>query len=267
MSPTDAKQSLAALVSPAITRRQLVVEVVVVMWVSLGASAVRALLRFIERVSAPVALNEQTTTIITQVAANPWLDLAFQLAGIVLPLGAVVLVAYLLHASGESLANIGADFSQPRPDLLRGILLAAAVGVSGLVFYIASVRAGLNVQVATSNLDGNWYDIPVLLLRAAEAALIEEIVVLGYFIRRLRQIGLSGPAAIGISALLRAAYHLYQGLGGFVGNFVMGLLFGWLFLRWKRVAPMVIAHFLIDAVAFVGYSLLADQLTWLPGGS
>ncbi|MDA9913176.1 CPBP family intramembrane metalloprotease [Candidatus Nanopelagicales bacterium] len=254
------------LVRPLITRRQLILEVVVVMWVSLGAAAVRALLNFIERVSAPVPLGDQTTTIITQIASNPWLDLAYQLAGIVLPLGAVLLVAYLLHASGESLASLGVDFTQPRLDLLRGLLLAAGVGAAGLIFYLVTVRAGLNVQVATTNLDGNWYDIPILLLRAAEAGVLEEVVVLGYFIRRLRQIGLNAPTAIGISALLRGTYHLYQGLGGFVGNIAMGVLFGWLFLRWQRVMPMIIAHFLIDAVAFVGYSLLAEQLTWLPGG-
>ncbi|MCH9815810.1 MAG: CPBP family intramembrane metalloprotease [Actinomycetia bacterium] len=263
--PPETPQAVAGLTRPVITRRQLILEVVVVMWVSLGAAAVRALLNFIERVTAPTPLSEQTTTIITQVASNPWLDLAYQLAGIVLPLGAVLLVAYLLHASGESLTSIGLDVSQPSRDLARGLLLAAVVGGAGLAFYLLSVQVGLNVQVATTNLDGNWYDIPILMLRAAEAGLLEEIVVLGYFVRRLRQIGLSGPTAIGISALLRGTYHLYQGLGGFIGNIAMGVLFGWLFLRWQRVMPMVIAHFLIDAVAFVGYSLLADQLTWLPG--
>ena len=67
-----------------------------------------------------------------------------------------------------------------------------------------------------------------------------------------------------ISALIRGAYHLYQGFGGFIGNFVMGLLFGWLFRRWGRVGPMVVAHFLIDAVAFIGYATLADRIAWLP---
>ena len=45
----------------------------------------------------------------------------------------------------------------------------------------------------------------------------------------------------------------------------MGLVFGWLFLRWRRVGPMVVAHFLIDAAAFVGYALLAGRVSWLPG--
>ena len=95
--------------------------------------------------------------------------------------------------------------------------------------------------------------------------MVEEVVVLGFVILRLTQAGLPGRWAVVISALVRATYHLYQGFGGFVGNLVMGLVFGWLFLRWRRVGPMVVAHFLIDAAAFVGYALLAGRVSWLPG--
>ena len=30
------------------------------------------------------------------------------------------------------------------------------------------------------------------------------------------------------------------------------------------MTPLIIAHFLIDAVAFVGYALLAGHVSWLP---
>jgi membrane protease YdiL (CAAX protease family) len=70
--------------------------------------------------------------------------------------------------------------------------------------------------------------------------------------------------AVAISATVRGSYHLYQGLGGFLGNAVMGVIFGVLFLRWKRATPMIIAHTLIDAVAFVGYAVLAGHVSWLP---
>jgi membrane protease YdiL (CAAX protease family) len=33
----------------------------------------------------------------------------------------------------------------------------------------------------------------------------------------------------------------------------MGMLFGWLYTRYGRLLPFVIAHFLIDAATFVGY--------------
>ena len=62
---------------------------------------------------------------------------------------------------------------------------------------------------------------------------------------------------IGVSALVRGSYHLYQGFGGFVGNLIMGVIFGLCYLRWRRVGPLVVAHTLLDVAAFVGYALLA----------
>ena len=42
----------------------------------------------------------------------------------------------------------------------------------------------------------------------------------------------------------------------------MGIVFGWAYQRWGRVMPLVIAHTLIDVIAFVGYPLAA---AWWPG--
>jgi membrane protease YdiL (CAAX protease family) len=65
------------------------------------------------------------------------------------------------------------------------------------------------------------------------------------------------------SSLLRGAYHLYQGFGAGLGNIAMGLVFGYAWQRTKRLWPLVIAHGLIDTVAFVGYALLTGHLGWL----
>ena len=64
-------------------------------------------------------------------------------------------------------------------------------------------------------------------------------------------------------ALLRGAYHLYQGWGAGLGNAAMGLVFGYAWQRTGRLWPLVIAHGVIDTVAFVGYILLASHLSWL----
>ena len=44
----------------------------------------------------------------------------------------------------------------------------------------------------------------------------------------------------------------------------MGVVFGILFYRWRRVTPFIVAHGLIDAVAFVGYVALHGHVSWLP---
>lgn len=144
-------------------------------------------------------------------------------------------------------------------------MLALLIGGTGLVWYLIAYNAGINLNVAAQGLPDEWWRTPVLVLGALENAVLEEVVVLGFVLHRLRQLEWSWTSAIVTSALIRGTYHLYQGLGGFVGNVVMGLFFGWLFKRWGRVMPMIVAHALIDTVAFIGYALLAGKVSWLPG--
>jgi membrane protease YdiL (CAAX protease family) len=87
--------------------------------------------------------------------------------------------------------------------------------------------------------------------------------MIGYLLTRLRQVGWNVIAMIALSAIIRGSYHLYQGIGGFIGNMIMGVIFGLIYLRWKRVGPLVVAHSLLDITAFVGYALIAPHVEWL----
>lgn len=241
------------------------VELAIVLWVSLGASAVRALLNLVNRLTLEIPLSQQSATIVGSITPDrPALDVAYQLAGIVIALGPVALVWYLLRRSGDGMAGIGLDRAAPGPDLRRGVILAAAVGGVGLAFYLIAYQLGISVAVTAVTAEQFWWTVPLLLLEAAQNAVVEEVIILGYFLTRTQQAGVSARAGIIGAALIRGTYHLYQGFGGFIGNLVMGLLFGWLFTKWRRTTPFVVAHFLIDAVAFVGYFWLRDSVSWLP---
>ncbi|CAM5601460.1 CPBP family intramembrane metalloprotease domain-containing protein OS=Streptomyces griseomycini OX=66895 GN=FHS37_004080 PE=4 SV=1 [Streptomyces griseomycini] len=109
-----------------------------------------------------------------------------------------------------------------------------------------------------------WWKYPVLILSALQNSILEEVVVVGYLLRRLDQLGWSPGASLVAGSVLRGSYHLYQGIGGFVGNMVMGVVFVYLSRRWGRVGPLVAAHTLLDIGAFVGYALLAGKVDWLP---
>jgi len=95
----------------------------------------------------------------------------------------------------------------------------------------------------------------VLILSALRAALGEELIVVAYFFDRMRRLGVGPLATIVSSALLRGSYPFYQGIGAFIGNIVMGLLFGWVYHRWGRSLPLIIAHWLLNIVSFVGCPL------------
>jgi membrane protease YdiL (CAAX protease family) len=240
-------------------------EVVVVFAVSLGASALFALIRFFGDLAEPEPLSKQKTVLVGSFApGQPWLDLSLQLASIVTTIAPVALVVYLLFRSGESLRAIGVDLSRLGQDVLLGCLLAALVGGSGLALYLVAHAADVNLTVVPAALPDVWWRIPVEVLAAVQNGVLEEVLVVGYLLHRLDQMGWSSRPALAVSAVLRGSYHLYQGLGGFLGNAVMGVIFGWLYQRWHRTTPLVVAHVLIDAVAFVGYTLLVGHVGWLP---
>nr|WP_218886410.1 type II CAAX endopeptidase family protein [Kineococcus aurantiacus] len=244
----------------------LVWEVVAVFTVSLGMSGVRALVRFIGILTAPVAVNAQTSTVLGSYAPDrPWLDLSLQLVAVASGLAPVFLVAYLMARGGESLRTLGLDGRRWRRDVLAGLGLAAVIGGCGLVLYLGARSAGVNTNVAASTLPDVWWAVPVSVLAAAENGVLEEVLVAGYLLHRLSQLGFRWFPALLVSALLRGSYHLYQGVGGFVGNVAMGLVFGYVYQRWGRTAPLVVAHTAIDVVAFVGYAALVGKVSWLPG--
>lgn len=252
--------------SAATGRRVWVGEVWLVLALSLGASGVSALISFTGSLTSHKGLSDQTTVIVGSAApGRPWLDLAWQVFGIATALVPVVLVAHFLARGGESLRTLGFDLSDRQRDLLRGTAVAACVGGAGLAFYLAAVAVGINLTVDPAQLPDTWWRIPILVAVAVQNAVLEEVIVLGYFTRRLGQLGWSNRRSTAASALLRGSYHLYQGLGGFAGNVVMGVLFVFLYRRWGRVMPLVVAHALIDIVALVGATYLIGRVGWLPG--
>jgi membrane protease YdiL (CAAX protease family) len=249
---TDASPPTDPVVPPPPTdRRTLVEEVLVVLSLSVLARAAYAILSLIE---APISG-------VVVAAADQSSAFARQLLGFVFGLAPAFLVIHLVRRSGEGVAVVGLRGAGLTRDAVRGVATAAAVGVVGFAVYLAAVELGVNRFVVPTPPLGHWWTIPALVLNAVQAGLVEEIVVLGYLVTRLQQLSWSAAAAVGASALLRAAYHLYQGWGGFAGNLAMGLLFGFLFLRWgRRTWPFVVAHTLLDIGAGVGFILFRDRL-------
>jgi membrane protease YdiL (CAAX protease family) len=254
--------------SPELSWRERVLlrwEIVAVFAVSLGASGVYAFVSLIGSLTARQSLASQQVTLNgSQAPGRPVLDLFLQLVSLASGAAPVILAFYLLARSGDGAKSIGVDRTQPLRDFLRGAALAALIGGSGLGLYFIAYKSGIAVNIVAENLPNIWWRFPVLVLSALQNGVLEEVLVTGYLLTRLRQLGVHPWIAILISATLRGSYHLYQGFGGFIGNAVMGLIFGTLFLRWRRVLPMIIAHTLIDGVAFIGYALLAGHVSWLP---
>lgn len=242
-------------------RRALRIELAVMLAVTFGLSAVTAILQLIDFVLRGLAGQK--------VPLNPrrsyfdLIDLGLNLASVAQLVAWGALGLYLLWRSGFGPASIGLSRFRWRPDLLGGVGLAALIGLPGLALYLAARALGLAVEVEASTQHSSWWRIPVLILMAFANGWAEEVIVVGYLLTRLTQLDVPPGRALLYSSLLRGAYHLYQGFGAGLGNVAMGLVFGYAWRRTGRLWPLIIAHGVIDTVAFVGYFLLAKHLSWL----
>lgn len=249
-----------------VTRGRIRAEILIVLGLSLGTSAIYSIVRIIDLSTRPVPLSSNTAKLNVPLNNREVFDLIYQLLGIVFDLVPVALVAFLLWNSARPhLARLGIDLRRPGRDALAGLGLAAIIGIPGIALYLGGKAMGLTVTVDANSLGGYWWTIPVLLLSALRSGLQEEVIVIGYLFARLRDLGWGKWQIILTAAVLRGSYHLYQGYGSFIGNIAMGVLFGWLYTRYKRVLPLVVAHFILDAAVFVGYPWVASAFPVLFG--
>lgn len=251
------------------TRGRLRAEILLVLGLSLGASAVYSVVQILDLLTRPTPLSSQTANLNNSLDSRELFDFVYQVLGIAFDLVPVILVGFLLwQAASPHLARLGLDLSSGRRferDALGGAGLALAIGIPGLALYFAGRAIGITVDVVPTNLAAHWWTVPVLLLSALRSGVTEEVIVVAYLFARLRDLGWRPVWILLSAALLRGTYHLYQGFGAFIGNAVMGLVFGWLYLRFGRILPLVIAHFLMDAAVFVGYPWAAAAFPALFG--
>lgn len=243
-----------------LSSRWLKTELVIVFAVSLGASAVYSILRII-KLSLQGPISAGSASLNNQRAKQPYLDLAYQLVDNLLPLAPVALALLLLGLTwAKPWRRLGLDWRAPRKDVLWGCGLAALIGIPGIGVYVLGRLAGITAKITPAALADYWWTIPVLVLAALKNGLLEEVLVVGYLADRLDRLGIPQWWAATISSVLRGSYHLYQGIGPFFGNVAMGYIFWLAYRKTGRVMPLVIAHTILDVVAFVGWALIGDRL-------
>lgn len=246
---------MSGLPSAVPSKGRIAAEIVIVLGLSLGMSALYSIVTLLNRATLETPISQQTATIVPSRDARPVFDVIYQVLGVVSDLVPVVLVCFLLwSATRPHLGRLGIDGRHPVRDVLQGLALALPIGIAGLGIFLAGRALELGVGIRASNITEQWWTIPVLLLIAARAAIQEEVLMIGYLFARLGDLRWGRWTIILTSAAIRGTYHLYQGYGAFVANFAMGVVFGWLYTRGRerRVIPFVVTHFAIDAVVFVG---------------
>jgi membrane protease YdiL (CAAX protease family) len=244
------------------------VEVLLVLGISLGISALNSLINFADIQTRKGGFSHAVATLNGSQADRQWVDLLYQLVSLLAGVVPALLALYLLAQSPALDAartgfGIGIDRLRLKVEGLQGLGFAALIGIPGLGVVALARHLGINAQIDASGLADVWYRYPILVLSGIQNGLYEEVIMIGFLLTRFRQLAWRPWTAILVSATIRGSYHTYQGLGGFIGNFIMGAIFGYWFTRTKRVLPLVIAHSVIDIVSFVGYAALHNHVSWI----
>jgi membrane protease YdiL (CAAX protease family) len=188
----------------------------------------------------------------THLLAHPWWDsITSSIALAAATVGPLLLVAYMLHASGENLGAIGLRDRRVFSNLCR------AIGVVLLIFVAAIATTGLlksiGVPTISSAYDGRsirWAYLLPGIVGAARSGLLEEIIVVGYLLHRLSQLGWDDEHALWASVAVRASYHLYGGLTLVAFTVVFGVIMVQVYKRTGRLWVLILAHFVWDAALF-----------------
>jgi membrane protease YdiL (CAAX protease family) len=167
-----------------------------------------------------------------------------------MPVAAIVpLVLLLLTRTGQPPSSLGLTRVGGN-DLGAGIGLAlAALGLAFATGILLTPLENSKLINNASPLHVPAYYIIFGLSQAFLTSVVEEVVVNGYLITRLDQLGWSPTGAFWMSMAVRASYHIYYGIA------VITLLpFGWLmtrsFQKHRKLSRPILAHFLYDSVLF-----------------
>jgi hypothetical protein len=90
--------------------------------------------------------------------------------------------------------------------------------------------------------------LPVLILLGLINPIWEEALETGYFVQSFQRYGMW--SAVLASAFFRAFLHAYHGITALIIIFPFGLIFGFVYWKWRRLWPLYVAHVLFDLVAY-----------------
>ena len=169
----------------------------------------------------------------------------------------ISLIVFELALAAAALTYLrlrGYDLSPlvPRPTgvgCLVGVALYAVASLAIWPLYWIVGKAELAAQPIEQMIAGASISLPWLLALSIVNGLFEETFLIGYLLRELERFGVS--LAIGITIVIRALCHLYQGPLGTLSAIAFGLVFALYYWRKRLLWPVAFAHMFADVAGFV----------------
>jgi uncharacterized protein len=186
----------------------------------------------------------------TYVAGHPLTNMLLGMLAY-LPVAAVVpLGLYLLARTGQDRDALGLE----PPTFTRDVVPAVGLGLAafGVELVLILIVHGLLINDPSLFVSPSIAHIPKYyviwgLFISAVTAVTEEVLVNGYLITRLGQLGWTPRASLILSLILRTSYHVYYGIG-FIFTIPFGFFVTRSFQKHRKLMRPIVTHFLYDAV-------------------
>ncbi|HSY18481.1 MAG TPA: CPBP family glutamic-type intramembrane protease [Candidatus Acidoferrales bacterium] len=120
--------------------------------------------------------------------------------------------------------------------------LVTAMAISSIYAFSNSITPGSVHGYLASRLS----PLMVVLFALINPA-FEELFEAGYFVQALQRHGMW--LTVLASAAFRAFLHAYQGINALLLIFPIGLIFGFVYWKWRRLWPLYVAHVIFDFIA------------------
>jgi membrane protease YdiL (CAAX protease family) len=174
------------------------------------------------------------------------------LGALIAEAGSLAVLWYVLSAQGRSWKSIGWN-NLRWTDIPRALGLAVGSTFAGYMILVAfqiSFHASSGHYLATKSMHGMLGNVSVLSFAfVCVNPFFEELIVRGYLMTEIVELGGKGALAIVLSVAVQMSYHLYQGLSNCIVLTTIFVVSSIYFLRSRRIAPVVLAHLCIDAYA------------------
>lgn len=159
-------------------------------------------------------------------------------------LGVIGMFLLYWKARGSKFNELGVSVS--KIDILYTVLLFVAIYLLFSAQYTIWVRFTRTAPSQSGlELGGHLSPFSVLLMSIVNP-IYEEIFLIGYLYSRLSK-NMHWAFIALLSILVRVSYHTYQGFYSVIGIGLYGLVMATFYWKFRRLAPIVIVHGLLDA--------------------
>lgn len=151
----------------------------------------------------------------------------------------LTILAYYLKHRNWSIKDFNLDFTYKMIGVAI-LLVVLREGLGMLFTRIISTSKILSPETINEPSISFQTNIVSIVLMVIVNSIYEEVLLIGYFFKRFEKFH---PAIIIlISLLIRTSYHTYQGFTNLIMIFLMALIFGLYYVKYKKLWPLIIAH-------------------------